>query len=260
MSQEFTGRSAIVTGAGGGIGAELAAELARRGAQVALLDRDERAARARAAAIADGGGRAIALGADVRSAAAMRDAVTAAADQLGGIDHLAGCAGVVRYATVVDLDEADWDLQIATNLKGAYLLAKFGIPHLRARGRGSIAFISSAQAFASQQLVAAYAASKGGIVSLTKTIALDHAAEGIRCNCVCPGSVDTPMLRDGAAHFGGGDVAGTLRQWGANHPLGFVGQPSDVASAIAFLLGDGARFITGAALPVDGGLLAKLAV
>ncbi|WP_127473927.1 SDR family NAD(P)-dependent oxidoreductase [Microbacterium sulfonylureivorans] len=255
---EFMGRGAVVTGAGSGIGAATAADLAERGAKVALIDVDLDAAQRHAAEIGRG---AIALQADVRDSFAMKQAIDAAAAKLGRLDHLVGSAGVVRYGQVVDLDEADWDLQIDVNLKGAYLLAKYGIPHLRASGGGSIAFVASVQAFASQPAVAAYAASKGGLVALTKAIALDHAGEGIRCNAVCPGSVDTSMLRDAAELFGGdGGGDEVVAAWGRGHPLGFVAQGSDVAEAIAFLLGDHTRFITGAALPVDGGLLTKLAL
>lgn len=258
--RQFQGRGAVVTGAGGGIGAEVARRLAAQGARVALFDIDGEAVTAVAEEIGASGGVATGFGVDVSSVESVSAAVGEAAEGFGPISLLASCAGVVRYGTVVDTAIADWDLQIRTNLTGPFLLMRTVIPQMRTAGGGAIVSIASVQAFASQPLVAAYSASKGGLVSLTKTVALDHAAEGIRVNCVCPGSIETPMLRYGAEVFGSEDVDATMRGWGENHPVGFLGQPSDIASAVMFLLSDQARFITGSTLTVDGGLLARLAV
>jgi NAD(P)-dependent dehydrogenase (short-subunit alcohol dehydrogenase family) len=142
-----------------------------------------------------------------------------------------------------------------------FLTAKHCVPELRRRGGGAIVNVASVQAFATQAGVAAYAASKAGVIGLTKAIAVDHAAENIRCNAVCPGSVDTPMLRFAAALFKGDSTEDdTIRAWGSSHPLGRVARPEEVAEVIAFLASDRASFVTGAELKVDGGLLAQLAV
>jgi NAD(P)-dependent dehydrogenase (short-subunit alcohol dehydrogenase family) len=147
------------------------------------------------------------------------------------------------------------------NLKGIYLASKHAIPEMRKRGGGAIVNLSSVQAFASQKGVAAYTASKGGVNALTRAMALDHAQENIRANAVCPGSVDTPMLRWAADLFKGSKSAEeTVKDWGKAHPLGRVATPEEVAEVIAFLASPRARFVTGSEYKVDGGLLAALGV
>lgn len=253
------GRVAVVTGAGGGIGAATAYELARRGAQVVVVDRDERAARAVAETIAaQDGADAIACACDVRDRRACRDTLTAAATRFGGIDVVVNSAGVVRYAAVDELSEDDWDLQLDTNLKGVYLMAHHAVPLLRQRGGGAIVNVASTQAFASQELVPAYSASKGGVVALTRALALDHARDAIRVNAVAPGSVDTQMLRSAAERFSPSDPAAAISDWGDSHPIGRVITPQEVARVIAFLASDDASAVTGATYLVDGGATAKL--
>ncbi|MCY4145307.1 MAG: SDR family oxidoreductase, partial [Chloroflexi bacterium] len=181
-----------------------------------------------------------------------------AAARFGGIDVLHNNAGVVRYGTVVDQPVADWDYQININLRATFLTCKYAIPHMRKRGGGAIVNTSSAQAVASQRAVAAYAASKGAIVSFTTTVALDHARENIRCNCIAPGSIHTPMLDDAADLFGPADPASMIADWGEQHPIGRVGKPEEVAKLALFLASDEASFITGAFYRVDGGLLSTL--
>ncbi len=258
--RRFENRGAIVTGAAHGIGAEVSRRLAAEGASVVLLDVDGGDVEIVASEIRESGGVAHPIALDVRSPAAVAEAVERAAREVEQISILANCAGVVRYGTIIDLSIDDWDLQIGTNLTGAFLMCRNVIPHMQARGGGAIVNIASVQAFASQPLVAAYAASKGGLVAFSKTIALDHAPEHITVNVVCPGSIETPMLRYGAELFGTGDADETMRTWGRSHPIGYLGQPSDVASVVLFLLSDEARFVTAAVVTVDGGLLARLAV
>lgn len=256
----FQTKIAFVTGSGAGIGRAVAERLASEGASVAVVDRDADSAKATADAIRDAGGTAEPFAADVRSPGDVEAAVAKVVDTFGGLDVLVNNAGVVRYGTVPDLSVDDWDLQIDTNLKGTFLTVKYAVPRMRERGGGVIVNLASAQAFASQPLVAAYSASKGAIVAMTRTLALDHADDGIRVNCVCPGSVETPMLRYGAELLGSDDPEQTMREWGRSHPIGRLIRPAEVATLIAFLASDDASAITGAAYPVDGGLLARLGV
>ena len=174
---------------------------------------------------------------------------------------LVNSAGVQRYGTVADTEESVWDEVLGVNLKGIYLASRYAIPEMRERGGGTIVNVSSVQAIASQRGVAAYTASKGGINALTRAMALDHAHENIRVNAVCPGSVDTPMLRWAADLFKGEDtVEATVEDWGRMHPLGRVARPEEVAEVICFLASPKASFVTGADYNVDGGLLAALGV
>ncbi|MFD9888698.1 SDR family NAD(P)-dependent oxidoreductase [Amycolatopsis sp. NPDC059027] len=256
----FDGRAALVSGGGSGIGAATAHLLAERGAAVGVADIDATAASAVAAEITAAGGKAASTPCDIRDAASVATAVKSISDSLGGIDVLVQSAGIVKYGTVVDTPESDWDAVLETNVKGLYLLAKHCVPVMRERGGGAIVSVSSAQAFASQPLVASYTASKAALVALTKTLAIDHGPDHIRVNCVAPGSVRTAMLEDSARQFAGGDTEKAFADWGNQHLIGRVIEPREVATAIAFLASADASAITGTTLLVDGGLTARLAV
>jgi NAD(P)-dependent dehydrogenase (short-subunit alcohol dehydrogenase family) len=241
----FEGKAAVVTGGAKGIGRAVAELLTERGARVCVVDVDD-------SAVPPGGA---SVRADVSSADDCARAVAAAADAFGRLDVLVNAAGIQRYGTVVDTPEETWDEVIGVNLKGAFLMAKHAIPRIET---GAVVNVASVQAMAAQRGVAAYSASKGGLVALTRAMAVDHAP-GIRVNAVCPGSVDTPMLRWAAETFGGDDIEGTLRSWGEMHPMGRVASAREVAEAIAWLASDAASFVTGSALLIDGGLLSKIA-
>lgn len=187
------------------------------------------------------------------------EAAIAKATAAGSIDAMVYSAGIQRYGTVVDCTPEEWDTVQAVNVRGAFLAAHFAIPHMPKSG--SIVHVSSVQGTACQQGVAAYAASKGALNILTKAMALDHAAAGIRVNAVLPGTVDTPMVRSSAELFRGEKtVDAVIAEWGSVHPLGRVAEPVEVAHVIAFLLSAEASFMTGAMISVDGGLLAQLSV
>jgi NAD(P)-dependent dehydrogenase (short-subunit alcohol dehydrogenase family) len=254
---------ALVTGGSSGIGRAVAELLAGQGASVVVCSADGAEAGAVADAMTARGLTAISAPADVRDAGSVVAAVQAAADAFGALDTLVTCAGIQAYGTAADTDEQTWDEVFAVNVKGVFLAARAALPHLRRSARGAIVIVSSVQALATQAGVAAYAASKGALNALARSMAIDEAGYGVRVNAVCPGSVDTPMLRRSATLFSDGSEAGMLRTmdgWGRSHPLGRVARASEVAEVVSFLASPRSSFVTGEDVRVDGGLLAGLAV
>lgn len=258
MAGTLTGKVAIVTGGSKGIGLGIAERLAADGAAVWLATNE---ADSLADALSSLKGEVSGGVADVAIASDMTAMVAAAADAFGGIDILVNSAGIQRYGSVVDTPEDVWDEVMNVNLKGVYLASKAAIPLMRERGGGSIINIASVQAYASQAGVAAYTASKGGILALTRAMALDHADEGIRVNAICPASIDTPMLHWAADLWKGERSADEmLALWGKAHPVGRIGRPAEIGALAAFLASDSCKFMTGADLKVDGGVMAKLGI
>ena len=261
MTEEMRGKVAVVTGGGAGIGLASAGKLAREGASVVVCSDSEDQATQAACGLREEGLEVTGMKGDVTSSADMKALTDFTVETYGGVDVLVNSAGVQRYGTVTETEEEVWDEVLDVNLKGMYLAARHAIPEMRRRGGGAIVNVSSVQAIASQTGVAAYTASKGGINALTRAMAVDHAEENIRVNAVCPGSVDTPMLRWAADLFKGENtVEATVEDWGRMHPLGRVARPEEVAEVICFLASPKASFVTGADYRLDGGLLAALGV
>lgn len=260
MAERFKDKVIIVTGAGKGMGRASAIAFAQEGGSVAVADIDETAGNETVRLISAAGGKAIFVHCDVAKTMEVQRLVAETVSAFGGVDVLHNNAGIVRYGTVVDFPEDEWDNLMGINLKAPFLTCKYVIPEMRKRGGGAIVNTASVQAFATQRTVAAYSASKGAIVAFTMTVALDHAPENIRCNCIAPGSIDTPMLRWAADKFVPDDPAGALRSWGSAHPLGRVGTAEEVARLVLFLSCDDSAFCTGACFTIDGGLLAGLSI
>ncbi|MCY3879080.1 MAG: SDR family NAD(P)-dependent oxidoreductase [Rhodobacteraceae bacterium] len=241
--------SVIVTGAASGIGRASALHFAELGADVLGVDRD-------AAGLASLPDTITTLEADITMSSACRKAVAAATSR-GPLRGVFNCAGQELHGTVVSMSEDDFDAVIGINLKAIFLMCKHAVPALEEAGGGSIVNMSSIQALATQQDVAAYAASKGAVISMTRVMALDHGDRNIRVNAICPGTILTPLVAANARHFRPEDPEAQLAEWGQLHALNRVGNPEEVAKFAAFLLSDDASFITGSHHLIDGGLLAS---
>ena len=259
MRVELDGKVAIVTGGGTGIGFGAATALVESGARVVLFGPDAGVLEAAVAKL--GSDKAVSVVGDVRDGDAVAALVGKAVAHFGSLHIVVNSAAIQPYGTVETMAEDDWDLTLDVNLKGAYLTSHHAIPHIRRHGGGSIVHIASVQGIACQTNVAAYVASKGGILALTRAMALDHAKDGIRVNAVCPGSIDTPMLRFAASeNLDGKTEDEVVASWGRMHPIGRVGTIDEVGAMVAFLCSPAAGFCTGGEYKVDGGLLAKLGV
>jgi NAD(P)-dependent dehydrogenase (short-subunit alcohol dehydrogenase family) len=242
---------ALITGGTSGIGEATALLFAREGAKVAIAGRNEKRGHAVTVQIIENGGQAIFLRTDVRKADECRRAVDETITSFGRLDILFNNAGVFYPQTTLDCSEEEWDLQIDINLKGTFLMSKFALPAMIQQGSGVIVNNSSGWGIVGGDKAVAYCASKGGVVLLTKAMAIDHGRQGIRVNCICPGDVDTPMLPEDARMRGlkwEDYLAGC-----ANRPLGRIGTADEIAKAVLFLASDDSSFMTGAALVVDGG-------
>ena len=242
---------ALITGGTSGIGEATALLFSQEGARVAITGRSLERGQGVVKAIERAGGQATFLECDVRSAESCRRAVEQTLKAFGRLDVLFNNAGVYYPHTALDCTEEEWDLQIDINLKGTFLMSKYALPPMIAQGGGAIINNSSGWGMVGGDAAVAYCASKGGMVLLTKAMAIDHGRQGIRINCICPGDVDTPMLPEDARMRG--------LKWqdylanAAKRPLGRIGTPEEIAKAVLFLASDDSSFMTGAALVVDGG-------
>ncbi|SJZ75346.1 NAD(P)-dependent dehydrogenase, short-chain alcohol dehydrogenase family [Enhydrobacter aerosaccus] len=244
-------RIAIVTGAASGIGAASALLFASEGAKVALVDLDEKRLEQVATDIQSKGGETVSIAADVSQADQARAGVHRILDKWGKVDVLMTAAGVSLGGTVDRIDEATWDRTFAINVKGTFLWVHHAIQPMIAAGSGAIVTVGSQLAQSSLGKNAAYVASKGAIASFTKTIAVDHAAQGVRVNALMPGVIDTPMPARSLQRQA--DPEAARRGWTERHPMKRIGQPEEVAKAALFLASDDSSFVTGTLLFVDGG-------
>ena len=236
-------KDAFVTGAGSGIGAAVARRLHAEGATVVLADISLEGVRAVAGEL---GERASAIDLDVSNETQVKAAIAGRE-----IDILVNVAGIGSTTTAPDTDLATWENVFAVNARGTFLCCKQAIPGMRERGGGAIVNVASVAGLVGLKNRAAYCASKGAVVALTRALAIDHVGEGIRVNCVCPGTVDSPWVRRLVE-----DVGEDIEQLRARQPMGRLGTPEEIADAIFYLASDAAAFVTGSALVIDGGLTA----
>ncbi|MEU4655989.1 2,3-dihydro-2,3-dihydroxybenzoate dehydrogenase [Streptomyces sp. NPDC023723] len=247
---------ALVTGAAGGIGAAVVRALAERGAVVAAVDRNADALRETVAKlVAEGGSRIEAFPADVTDSAAVDALVDTVERDLGPVDHLVNAAGVLRLGTVGSLTDEDWRATFAVNVDGVFHLSRAVVARMVPRRRGALVTVASNAASTPRAEMAAYAASKAAATMFTKSLGLEVAEYGIRCNVVAPGSTDTPMLSSMWHDASGpkGTIEGRPEAYRVGIPLGKLAQPADIAAAVLFLLSDQAGHITLHDLTVDGG-------
>lgn len=245
------GKVALVTGAGSGIGRATALELHARGHRIAAFDRD---AAALERLVAELGEETIAVTGDVTDLAVVEAAVARVEQEAGAVDVLANVAGIGSTQTVVDTPPELWEAVFAVNVRGVFNTCRAVLPGMIARGGGVVVNAASIAGLVGLRNRAAYCASKGAVVALTKAMALDHVGQGIRVNCVCPGTVDTPWVANLLAQADDPEQARAALV--ARQPIGRLGKAEEIAKAIAYLASDDAAFVTGTELVIDGGLVA----
>jgi NAD(P)-dependent dehydrogenase (short-subunit alcohol dehydrogenase family) len=248
------GKVAVVTGGGTGIGRAIAQAFAREGAKVGVVGRRREKLDETVRTVGDAGGQAISLVCDVTKAQEAQQAITETEKEFGCVNVLVNNAGILSVSTIESVSEEEWDRLIATNLKGPFLMCRAALPAMRRAGGGSIVNIGSILGLVAMKDRAAYCASKGGVTMLTKAMAIDHAHEKIRVNCICPSIVETEFVRDLFSANEAGQRAREARL--ATLPLGRFGKPMDIAELAVFLASDESSWMTGTAIPLDGGLSA----
>ena len=243
---------ALVTGAASGIGQAIAYRFAMEGAKVAVIDVNSEGGQETVERILTNSGVAMFLKADVSKSQQVQEAIKATVAEYGGLDILVSNAAIEFVGTIEQTSEEDWQHVVSNNLESVFLCSKFVIPYMKKQGRGVIVNIGSINGLLGVSEHAAYNAAKGGVISLTRQLAVDYGPFGIRVNCICPCTTDTPMVRRSLVKKNL-DPDQCLQEWGKHYPLRRVGKPEDIANAVLFLASDEASWITGVILPVDGG-------
>ena len=254
---ELKDKVALVTGGALGIGFACAESISHQGAAVMVVDCNKDAGAAAAERLGGKAKNIDSVVADISKVADVENAIRAAVESFGHIDILVNNAGIQTFGDPVTTTEEIWDRTMNVNLKGHWLMSKYAIPEMLKRGKGAIVNISSVQGLASQRNVVAYSTSKHAMIGLTRSMAVDMASRQIRVNCVCPGTVDTPMIQSIVDLDS--DPARLRTILNKMHPLGRIAQPSEIGEVVAFLASDRASFMTGAIVTVDGGLIVPLA-
>ncbi len=243
---KLRGKVAFITGFGSGLGQAIAVMFAQAGAAVAGTSPTESKGRNTVALVEQKGGTARYWPGDVADAGRMKAVISETVRELGGIDIVVNSGGVRTNGSITEITEADWDLTLDVNLKGAFIVSRLAIPEMKKRGGGVILNIGARSGMLGQSGRAAYCAAKGGMVRLTEAMAMDHARDKIRVNCICPGPTRTPMVDTSTPE--------KLARYKTRVPIGRIGEPEDVAYAALYLASDEASMVTAAILPVDGGM------
>jgi NAD(P)-dependent dehydrogenase (short-subunit alcohol dehydrogenase family) len=254
MSGRLEGQAAWISGGASGIGEATVRRFASEGARVAIVDVQAELGRRLEASVRAAGGDAVFIECDITREDQVRASIEQAAARFGGLQIVVNCAGIVHVKRLDEYTEQEWDRLMAVNVRSIFFSIKHALKHLRKNPPSYMVNVGSISSFVGQSNTPAYTASKGAVLSLSQSIALDYAADGLRCNCVCPGITDTPMLRhhlDATA-----DPAGTLAQRLARVPLGRALTPDDIARSIVYLSCEDSAGVTGTSLIVDGGYLA----
>ncbi|MBM4419499.1 MAG: SDR family oxidoreductase [Chloroflexi bacterium] len=255
-SLKLASKVAIVTGTGSGIGKATARRFAQEGASVVAVDINETGGQRVVAELQAEGWRVTFVSGDVARADDVRRAVEVAENAYGGLDIFFANAGIATFGTIEETSEEDWDRVVAVNLRSCYLAIRFAAPVMRRRGGGSIINTASVHAFLTAGGIGAYGATKHAVVGLTKAAAQELAADGIRVNAVCPGAVETPLMRSNLRWVGNEEEE--YRKIARSAPLGRVGRPEEIAEIVLWLASDASSFATGAPFVVDGGLISRL--
>jgi NAD(P)-dependent dehydrogenase (short-subunit alcohol dehydrogenase family) len=243
---KLQGKVAFITGFGSGLGQAIAVMFAKEGAAVAGTSTTESKGQETVAMIERVGGKALFRQGDVGNSAQMKSLIHETVKQFDGLDIVVNSAGVRTNGSITEITEEDWDRTLDANLKGAFVVSRLAIPEMKKRGGGVILHIAARSGMLGQSGRAAYCASKGGMVRLTEAMAMDHAKDKIRVNCICPGPTRTPMVDTSTPE--------KLARYTTRVPLGRIGEPEDVAYAALYLASDEASMVTAAILPVDGGM------
>jgi NAD(P)-dependent dehydrogenase (short-subunit alcohol dehydrogenase family) len=254
---DLSNKVAIVTGGAKGIGLASAECMLRQGAEIMIVDWSRDAASDAVKSLTALSKGVDSVAADISNVADVEKAILATVDRFGGIDVLVNNAGIQTFGDPVTTTEEVWDKTMNVNLKGHWLMSKYAIPEMLKRGKGSIVNVSSVQGLASQKNVVAYSTSKHAMIGLTRSMAVDMASRSVRVNCVCPGTVNTPMIQSIIELDTNPDKLKSILD--KMHPLGRIAQPSEIGEVIAFLASDRASFMTGSIVVVDGGLLVPIA-